>query len=237
MLAAGAAFVVGAAVAITLAIVLGGGSSPNSVANVPAVGSLADGLPGATQVASLFGGIPQHGTVLGRASAPVTMTEFIDPQCPYCQEFETQVLPSLVTDFVRTGKLRIQMEPWAFIGPASVTGQAAELAAAEQNKVFNYAEVLYDNQRTENTGWLNQAMVARAAESVPGLRVPTLLRDQSSAVVRAAQTKVDTLANVLKISGTPTIYIGKHDARGSLVQMASVTDGQPVVAAIKAAGG
>ena len=103
------------------------------------------------------------------------MTEFIDPQCPYCREFETQVLPSIVKNYVRTGKLRIQMEPWAFIGPDSLRGQAAELAAAQQNRAFNYAELLYDNQGVENTGWLNDTMVAAAAGSIPGLRVHALL--------------------------------------------------------------
>ena len=47
------------------------------------------GLPRASDVNTLFKGIPQSGTTLGRSTAPVTMDEFIDPQCPYCQEFET----------------------------------------------------------------------------------------------------------------------------------------------------
>lgn len=235
VLAAAAALIVLIAVAAGLAIVLGGGSSGPS--DVSAVGTLADGLPGASDVQALFAGIPQRGTVLGAATAPVTLEEFIDPQCPYCQEFETQVLPSLVTRFVRGGKLKIQMEPWAFIGPDSITGQAAELAAAEQNRVFNYAELLYDNQRVENTGWLNEAMVARVAESIPGLHVSALLQQRGSAAVQAAQQHVDALATTLKISGTPTIFVGKSGRQGAEVQMSSATDGQALVDAITAAGG
>ena len=86
------------------------------------------------------------------------------------------------------------MEPWAFIGPDSIRGQAAELAAAQQNRAFNYAELLYDNQGAENTGWLNDNMVAAAAESIPGLQVHTLLDARSSAAVKAAQKQVDDLA-------------------------------------------
>jgi protein-disulfide isomerase len=234
---------IGAAVAVVvigvgigIGVALSGGSS-TSLKNVPSVGSIADGLPGAASVDSLFKGIPQAGTILGAPSAPVTLEEFIDPQCPYCQEFETQVLPSLVKDYVRPGKVKIEMQPWAFIGPDSITGQAAELAAAQQNKVFNFAEVLYDNQREENTGWLNSSMVAAVAESVPGLRVHQLLSQRSSATVKAAQQKVDALANTLKISGTPTIFVGKSGVQGTEVQMTSATDGAAVVAAIKSAGG
>jgi protein-disulfide isomerase len=234
LVAAGAVVVV-AAVAISLAVALGGSS--NSLKNVPAVGSLAAGLPGASQVEAMFKGIPQNGTTLGRPSAPVTMEEFIDPQCPYCREFETQVLPSLVKDYVRTGLIKIEMQPWAFIGPDSVTGQAAELAAAQQNRIFNYAEHLYDNQLTENTGWLNSAMIARVAESIPGLQVHVLLNAQGSSAVKSAQQAVDNLATKLKVTGTPTLFVGKSGTQGAQVQMASATDAASVVAAIKAAGG
>src|SRR5580704_7722900 len=218
-----AAVVVAIAVAAGLALALSGGSSP-SLKNVASVGSLANGLPGASAVDSMFTGIPQSGTILGSPSAPVTMEEFIDPQCPYCQMFETQVLPSLVKDYVRSGKVKIEMQPWAFIGPDSVRGQAAELAAARQNRIFNYAELLYDNQRTENTGWLNDSMVAAVAESIPGLRVHQLLSDRGSSSVKAAQQKVDALANTLKVTGTPTLFVGKSGTQGAEVQMSSATD-------------
>jgi protein-disulfide isomerase len=225
-----------AAIGIGVAVIMNGGSSP-SLSDVPTVGTLTNALPGSAAVDAMFKGIPQSGTTLGSPSAPVTMEEFIDPQCPYCQQFETLVLPSLVKDYVRSGRVKIEMQPWAFIGPDSVTGQAAELAAAQQNKVFDFAEVLYDNQREENTGWLTTAMVAKVAGSVPGLRVQQLLSARNSGAVKSAQRKVDDLANVRKVTGTPTLFVGKSGTQGSEVQMADSTDAAAVVAAIKAAGG
>jgi len=105
------------------------------VAAILALGAISHGkarkLAGVTAVRTLLDGIPQQGNVLGRRTAPVTLVEYVDLQCPYCREFETTVLPAIVREYVQTGKLRIQMEPWAFIGPDSVRGQAAELAAAQ----------------------------------------------------------------------------------------------------------
>ncbi len=235
VLAAVAGTVVVIAIVIVVVAVSGGGGGSTPPAR--AVGSLSGALPEAASVQALFNGIPQHGTVLGDPSAPVTMQEFIDPQCPYCREFETTVLPSLVQDYVRTGKVKIKMEPWAFIGPASVVGQAAELAAGLQNRAFNYAEVLYFNQRVENTGWLNTSMVTAAAESIPGLKVNTLLSQRNGATVKSEQLAVDTLANVDKVTGTPTIYVGRSGVQGTYVNMSSATDAGSVIAAIKAAGG
>jgi protein-disulfide isomerase len=232
VLIAAVAVVLAVAVAVIVAVVASGGSS-NSLENVPAVGSLSNALTGAATVNTLFKGIPQNDTTLGKSAAPVTLVEFVDPQCPYCQEFETQVLPGLVKDYVRTGKLRIQIEPWAFIGPDSTRGQAAELAAGQQNKLFNYAELLYDNQAEENTGWLNDNMVAAVARSIPGLRVHALLDARSSGPVKAAQTKVDDLATTDKISGTPTLFVGKTGTRGGEVNLSSPTDRAAVVTAIE----
>src|SRR5689334_17467372 len=81
-----------AIVGIVLGIVLSGGGS-KSVKDFPTVGSLATGLPAASDVESQFKGIPQSGLTLGKPSAPVTLVEYIDLQCPFCQQFETQVMP------------------------------------------------------------------------------------------------------------------------------------------------
>jgi protein-disulfide isomerase len=145
------------------------------------------------------------------------MTMFIDLQCPVCQYWEVTWIPTMVQKYVRTGKVQILLKPWAFIGPDSVRGQLATIAASFQNKSYNFAKVLYNNQQTENTGWLTDKMIASIAASVPGLHVYTLFDQRNSARAKAIASQVDALAKKDKVTGTPTILVGKTGRTPKLV--------------------
>ncbi len=237
MLAAGAAVVALVAIGVVLAVVLSGGSSGVSASTLPTNGSIQAGLPEAAAVHTMFAGIPQSGLTLGSPSAPVKMIEYIDLQCPYCQQFETQVFPDLVTKYIRTGKMSVEARTLDFIGPASSLGRKAMIAAGRQNKAFNFAELLYDNQGTENTGWLDDAMVARAAESIPGLDPRQLWHDRTSSDVAQQASTIDSQQSKDGVTSTPTIYVGKAGATPKQVTLSSPTDKQSVVQAIDAALG
>jgi protein-disulfide isomerase len=212
VLAIGAAVVVLAAVGIGLAIALSGGGS-GVPSDVPTYGSLATGLPGAADVQTLYSGIPQKGLVLGKPSAPVRMVIYIDLQCPLCQQFETTSWPTIVDKYVRPGKVQVEVKPWAFIGPDSSRGQEAMFAAAKQNRAFNFAQVLYLNQGTENTGWLDDNMITQAAESVPGLNVPRVLTERKAGSVGGEVSAVAAAAKASGVTGTPTVFAGKTGAK------------------------
>ncbi|MDX6468157.1 MAG: hypothetical protein QOI27_3197 [Gaiellaceae bacterium] len=233
LIGAGAAAALIAVVVVLIVVFTGGGSSAPQ--GVPTVGSIAAGLPGSSEVAGYFKGIPQNGLTLGSPFAKVTMIEYIDLQCPYCQQFETQVLPGLVAKYVKTGKVKIEARVVDFIGPDSSRGRKAMIAAGEQNKAFNFAEVLYLNQGTENTGWLSDDMVASAAASIPGLKVPQLLADRSSAAVAKIASNFDADMLADKVQGTPAIFVGKAGTTPKPVAYQSVTDKATFDAALDAA--
>ena len=235
VLALGGGVALLAIVGIVLGIVLPGGGNGISLKDIPSTGSIAAGLPGASEVAAQYKGIPQQALTLGSAKAPVTLVEYIDLQCPFCQQFETQVMPNILTKYVRTNKVKVEMRPLGFIGPDSVRGRKALIAAAEQNRAFNLAEVIYYNQRTENTGWLDDTMIAQAAASIPGMDVHGMLNARSAGSVADQAKAFDDQAVKDKVSGTPTLFVGKTGTKGKLVQMASSTDQQALVDAISAA--
>ena len=224
---------VGAVVGISLAA---GGNSSSSAATTPAVGSLTNALPNAAAVQREFAGIPQNGLVLGSAKAPLTMVEYIDLQCPGCRAFETSVAPSIVSEFVRAGKLKIEARPIAFIGPDSIPARQAMIAASQQNRAFNFAQITYANQGTENTGWLNQTFIEHAAASVPGMKVQRVVDDQDSSFVTDATHRIDAQANADRVSQTPTLLLGKTGSKLNPVSSAATFDPAKLAAAIRSLG-
>jgi protein-disulfide isomerase len=165
----------------------------------------------------------------------VTLVEYVDLQCPYCREFESTVLPRLLTTYVRPGKVRIEQRLLAFIGPDSVRGRNAALAAGLQSRQFNFSELLYANQGTENTGWLDENMVVKAAASIPGLRVPQMLADAKSSQVSDTAKALDAEASAAGVNSTPTILVGPTGGTLTTVAMSSPTDYQAVSAAVNSA--
>jgi protein-disulfide isomerase len=162
----------------------------------------------------MFKGIPQRRMTLGSARAPVTLIAYIELQCPYCQQFETHVLPGIVDRYVATGKLKIEARPLAFLGPDSIRGRNAMIAAGMQNKAFNFAELLYLNQGAEDSGWLSDRMVARAAESIPGVNPRQLFAVRSGPVKKQAE-RFDQEGR--QVEGTPTLYVGRSGQKGKQV--------------------
>jgi len=228
--AAAGLVIIAAGVGIALAF---GGNSSSSAGTIPTRGSLTNALPNADVVQREFAGIPQQGLVLGSPKAPVTMIEYIDLQCPGCRAFETGVLPSIVPEFVRTGKLKIEARPIAFIGPDSIPARKAMIAASEQNRAFNFAQVIYANQGTENTGWLNQTFIEHAAASVPGMDVRRLTSEQDSMLVTNATKRIDAQAAADGVSQTPTLLLGKTGSKLSPVSSAATFDPAKLAAAIR----
>jgi len=206
-----------AVIAIVLGVVLSSGGSSGSgtvtksdLNGLPATGSATwnGAMQGAPAANALFKGIPQYGLVLGNTKAPVEMEMFIDVQCPICRNYEVSYLPTVVRQYIRPGKVQLHLQPWAFIGSQSFTGRLGVIGAAAQNKGFEYAKILYDNQGQEESGWLNGQEMAQIGASVNGLDMQRWQTDTNSSAAKSVADSVDALAKKEGVVGTPTILVG-----------------------------
>ncbi len=211
--AAGAAVVV----AVILIIVgTGGGSSGTTTS----AGTTATGTTSTATSVSLAG-IPQKGDTLGRASAPVTIQVFEDPQCPYCKEWNVDTLPTVVKDYVRTGKVKLVYRGINIIGPNSEYGLRANYAAGLQNRLWQMADELYVRQGQENSGWINDSTIASAAKAA-GVNVNSLSAAFLTAPVTNMWKKADAAATKYAVHGTPTFVVEHPPAVPTQLQLSAL---------------
>jgi protein-disulfide isomerase len=218
-----------AAVVVVVAILVSGGGGDDASDRPQAAQTSSGAIPGQKESAEMLAGIPQKGIYLGKADAPVRLVEFADLQCPICREYSLQSLPQLVQDYVRTGKVRMEFRNLSFLGPDSITAGRAAAAAAKQNKLWNFADVLYYNQGEENSGYVTQDFIDRInkAAGVDSAEADAFAKSDASQEPLGA---ANTLANQLGVNATPTILVGKRGGELKAVD-ADATD----VAAYKSA--
>lgn len=199
--------VIGGAVVIVVALVVASnlGSKKNTVS--PST------LTMASSVNEMLSGIPQQGTALGNRDAKLTLVEFADLQCSGCAYFSSNVLPELIQNYVRTGKLRID-----FVGQTIVDrGQIHDserllrlaLAAGEQNRLWNIAEIVYANQGTEDSGYATDSYLKAVANAVPGLDTAKALSASQSSAFAAVIKKGRSRWNAEHFVGTPAFLLGR----------------------------
>jgi protein-disulfide isomerase len=154
-----------------------------------------------------------NGNTLGDPNAPITVAEFADFQCPVCGEFARQVLPQIEEKYIKTGKIKFVFNHFAFIGADQFGDNSESIRAAEasecandQNKFWDYAHTLFNNQAGENQGAFNDASLEKFAQQI-GLNM-----DQFKACMadRRHLDKIHQSNNYAQthgVRGTPTLFI------------------------------
>ena len=138
---------------------------------------------------------------IGPASAPITLVEFGDYQCPYCIQWYNTVANRLLTDY--KGKLRFVYKdlPLTAIHPNAQSAAEAADCAGEQQAYWPYHDALF----TGKHGLGAQAYGQYASEL--GLDINAF---DSCVTDHRYKDKVDANANFaanLGISSTPTFFI------------------------------
>src|SRR3954447_5064696 len=165
-------------------------------------------------------GIEQRGTVLGDPHAKVKVIEYGDLQCPICKEFSLDTAPDVIDQVVRKGTASYDLRQFPVIGEAphtqSTLAAKAALAASDQGRYWNYVELFYRNQGTEDSGYVTHPFLTAIAK---GAGVPDIARwnrARHSKQWDELLSRTDSEAASLDFAGTPLFLVEGPAGRRTL---------------------
>lgn len=225
VLLVGAALVAVVVVAVAIAVSQGGEDEP--------AGSGGDATgPGQTADAeSLFEGIPQNGVSLGDPGAPATLIEYADLQCPFCAEYTRDALPAVIERYVRTGRVRLELQLLAFLGPDSERGARLAAAAAQQDLMWQFTDLFFENQGAENSGYATDEFLRGLARQTPGLDTRQAFADRDSPAVRRLLRQAQAQATASGVESTPSFLLRQGAAPARPLELQAL-DAATVTAAL-----
>ena len=144
---------------------------------------------------------------LGEPSAKVTMVEFTDYQCPFCRRHAQQVLPNIIADYVKTGKVRylVREFPLTQIHPRAARASEAALCAGDQGRYWEmHAKIFSEQNRLAD-----EDLVAHA-EAI-GLDLDKFRSCMEEGRHRARVEADMTAGAKAGVAGTPSFLLGLTD--------------------------
>ncbi len=104
------------------------------------------GLPASSQDSTFL--LRKDDRIRGDQRAPVTLLEYSDYTCGYCEKFFEETWPLLYSDYIQTGKVRLIYRdfPRAISGPSVDTAMAAR-CAGEQGQYWSMHDRLFASHR------------------------------------------------------------------------------------------
>ena len=228
------ALLVGVIVALVVVVVAGKGGSTTPPASAKTARA---------SVIALLKGVPQNDNTLGKASAPVTVTEYGDLVCPICKDLALTAEQQLIANEVRAGKVKLvyrglETASSQANGGEYAASQIAARAAGLQGRAWHYIMLWYYEQGDETTPYVTNAFMQKIAAQVPGLNLTKWQTDRNSSTLAADVTgdaQAATAAGLVGPSGpsTPTItFDGPKGAAPPIVGLASYAQLQSEIQAI-----
>ena len=144
--------------------------------------------------------------ILGDPDAPITLVEFGDYQCHYCNVFFQSIEKDIVKNYVDTGKVKIIFKDYNIIGEDSVIASQGAHCANDQGLFWEYHDILYSNWTGENNGWASSENLAIFAQQI-GLNMNKWSECMNKGSHSQIILKSNDDARTLELTGTPAFFI------------------------------
>lgn len=153
----------------------------------------------------------------GRDNAKVTMIEFSDFECPFCERFFNETLPQIKKEYIDTGKVRLTYRhfPLDFHAAAMPSALASE-CANEQGKFWEYHDKIFTEQSkiSGKTGDIISQQLKTWAKQTK-LNIAQFNNCLDTEKYKEAVNKDVNDGKTAGVSGTPTFYINGRQLVGA----------------------
>ena len=144
--------------------------------------------------------------ILGDPDAPITLVEFGDYQCHYCNVFFETTENDIIKNYVETGKVKIIFKDYNIIGEDSVKASQGAHCANDQGMFWEYHDTLYSHWTGENNGWASSENLTIFAQQI-GLNMDIW----SECMVEGSHSQIILKSNddarALELTGTPAFFV------------------------------
>ena len=144
--------------------------------------------------------------IKGNLSAPVTLTEYSDFECPACKQFEPIVLEVLV-QYGDSIKFEYKHFPLTQLHPYAEQAARAAEAAGQQGKFFEFHDLLLENQETWSPPNPAPAKNFTQYAEELGLDMTQFNRQSRSSLIKDKVQAESDEARGLGLTSTPTFFL------------------------------
>ena len=145
----------------------------------------------------------------GSENAPVTMVEFTDYQCPFCERHFTDTQPQIEQNYIDTGKVRYLIRDMPLpIHPNAPAAAYAARCSADQGKYWEMHDLLFQKQTEWSSGNTEELFSGYAGDV--GLDVNLFTSCLSDGKYKKAVDADMALAQKVGVGGTPAFVINKE---------------------------
>ena len=157
------------------------------------------------------------GKAVGNPAAPMQIEIYSDFQCPSCRQFHMDVLPSLMRDYVATGKVYlIHRDVPRPMHQYSREAAAYAAAAARLSHYDQVADALFRDQASWSANGKVPDTIAAAVPQVDTKQLQALSEDPS--VIAEVQSDYQA-GQAAGVNQTPTMIVNYKGKKYTIVRM------------------
>jgi protein-disulfide isomerase len=165
-----------------------------------------------------------NGTAAGDPNAKIRIDVYEDFQCPSCKQYSEEVEPLIMKNEVASGKVYyvyhhfpiIDRATWNDANKESHQAANASMCAADQNRFWDYHDMLFANWTGENVGDFTDKRLVTFAQALN----LDMTKFNACFTANTFRDKIDAdiaSGTALNVSGTPSVFVNNKEVKPGFI--------------------